>query len=66
MNDRWQVYLYGIMWGSGATREHPDNLRVTVYADDRQEAIECALEEAADEFGAMIEGTEQIEVTHTS
>lgn len=67
---KYQVYLYGIMWDSGKgeydTSELPDNLRVTVNADDREEAIEQALVEASDEFDFLIEGTEQIEVTQVA
>ena len=67
----WQVYLYGIQWDDGKgeydVSELPDNLRVTVHDDDaitKREAIEYALGEASDEFGSLVEGTEQIVVTH--
>jgi hypothetical protein len=63
----WHVYLYGIMWDDGKgeydVSENPESLRVTVQADNREDAIEEALEVATDEFGALIEGTEQIEAT---
>ena len=64
MNDCWHVYLYGIMWRTAdANPELPENLRVTVDADSRADAIGSALEQASDEFDALIEGTEQIEAT---
>jgi hypothetical protein len=61
---QWQVFLYGIVWDDGKgeydVSENPENLRVTVEADSREEAIENALGEASDEFDALIDGTEQI------
>lgn len=71
----WQVFLYGIQWDEGHpddgndTSELPDNLRVTISDDDAEEesdAIELALTEATDEFGFLIEGTEQIVVKRAS
>lgn len=63
----WQVYLYGIEWDdSSDDAELPENLRVTIHADDAEteaEATELALAEAADEFGSDVAGTEQINVT---
>ena len=60
----WNVFLYGIVWddcgGEYDVSENPENLRVTVQAQDKQEAIEIALGEAADEFDALVDGTEQI------
>jgi len=65
---QWLVYLYGIIWDDGNgtydVSDHPENLRVTVKdADTKADAIEIALEEASDAWGALIEGTEQIQVT---
>lgn len=64
---QWHVYLYGILWDDGKgeydTSELPENLRVTVNAEDRSDAIEFAMSEASNEFGSLIEGTEQIETT---
>ena len=66
----WHVYLYGIQWDDGKGEydvgELPENLRVTIHTDDadsKDEAIELALEEAADSFDHLIAGTEQITVT---
>lgn len=63
----WQVFLYGIQWDDGKgeydVSELPENLRVNVKAESREEAIEAAFEEATDEFGALIDGTEQINVS---
>ena len=40
MNDCWHVYLYGIMWRTAdANPELPENLRVTVDADSRADAM---------------------------
>jgi hypothetical protein len=64
---KWHVYLYGIQWDSGKgeydVSENPENLRVTVDAEDEADAIELALGEASDEFDALIDGTEQIRAT---
>lgn len=67
----WHVYLYGIEWDDGKgeydVSELPPNLRVSVHSDDaetREEAMAMALEAATDEFGSLIAGTEQIEVTY--
>ena len=66
----WHVYLYGIQWDDGKgeydVSELPENLRVTIHTDDadnKQDAIELALEEATDSFGSLVAGTEQISVT---
>lgn len=66
----WHVYLYGIMWDAGDAEDdqdvsgNPENLRVTVrHVETREEAIEQALIDAADEYGAMIQETEQIRTT---
>ena len=64
---KWQIYLYGIIWDSGDgcydVSDYPENLRVEVDADDKQEAIEVAMNEASDLWGTLIEGTEQIQAT---
>lgn len=65
---KWEIYLYGIVWDDGKgeydVSELPENLRVTVdFAESKSDAIERALEIASDEFGSLIEGTEQIEST---
>ena len=71
---KWQIYLYGIVWDDGKgeyeVSENPENLRVTVEIPGEEltksEAIERALEIATDEFGALIEGTEQIMATQVA
>lgn len=65
---KWQIYLYGIVWDDGKgeydVSELPENLRVTVDLEEsKEDAIERALEVASDEFGSLIEGTEQILAT---
>lgn len=65
---KWQIYLYGIVWDDGKgeydVSELPENLRVTVDLEEsKEDAIERALEIASDEFGFLIEGTEQIQAT---
>lgn len=61
----WKVKLFGIEWDDGKgeydVSELPPNLEVAVEADNKKEAIEYALTEASDEFGSLIQGTEQIE-----
>jgi len=69
----WKVYLYGIEWDEGNpadgndASELPENLEVTIgdhLAEDENQAIEAALAEATDEFGFLVQGTEQINVSH--
>jgi len=65
MDDRWKVVLYGIAWDDGDgeydVSELPPNLAVTVEAADKDSAIQYAMDEATDEFGSLIVGTEQID-----
>lgn len=65
----WKVKLYGIVWDDGKgeydVSELPPNLEVKVEADGKREAIDYAMREASDEFGSLIEGTEQIEAHRT-
>jgi hypothetical protein len=67
----WKIKLYGIEWDDGKgeydVSELPPNLEVTIEDDDvttRDAAIERALEDASDEYGSLIEGTEQIIAKH--
>jgi hypothetical protein len=67
---QWKVHLYGIEWDDGKgeydVSELPPNLVVTVEADNKKAAIEYAMREAAEEFGSLVAGTEQIEAsTHS-
>jgi hypothetical protein len=61
----WKVNLYGIMWDDGKgeydVSELPPNLAVNVEADNKLQAIDRAMHEAAQEFGTLVAGTEQIE-----
>lgn len=60
----WKISLYGIQWDDGKgeydVSELPENLEVKVEEEDEQGAIERALTVASDEFGSLIDGTEQI------
>lgn len=62
---QWKVKLFGIEWDDGKgeydVSELPPNLECRVEADSKSDAIEYALREACDEFGSLIQGTEQIE-----
>jgi hypothetical protein len=64
---QWHIYLYGIEWDDGKgeydVSDHPENLRVHVDADSKEDAIERALEEATDEWDTLIASTEQIRAT---
>ena len=64
---QWHIYLYGITWDDGKgeydVSDLPENLRVHVEAESKDEAIEHALEEATDQWDMLIESTEQIRAT---
>lgn len=61
----WKVTLYGIKWDDGKgeydVSELPKHLQVIVRADNEEEAMHFALEDASDTFGSLIYGTKQIE-----
>jgi hypothetical protein len=61
----WHVYLFGIEWddskGEYDVSDLPQSVSLEVEADTRHDAIEEALTEVSDQFGMLIQQTEQID-----